>query len=57
MKKVLTVAIGILFAMFLQVQSIQAQEAKALNNNIELGVGQQESFEARLWCSFFRLFW
>jgi len=39
MKKVLAVAIGILFAMFLQVQSIQAQEAKALNNNIELGVG------------------
>jgi len=39
MKKVLALATGILFAMFLQVESIQAQEAKTLNNNIEIGVG------------------
>lgn len=39
MKKLLTVAIGIFFAMFLQVQSTYAQEAKTLNNSIEAGIG------------------
>lgn len=39
MKKVLTIAIGMFFTLFLQVESTQAQEAKTLSNNIEVGVG------------------
>ncbi len=39
MKKGLTVAIALLFGMFLHVQTTHAQELKNPNNSIELGVG------------------